>query len=484
MQKLILIISLLCLFLQGKTQDRHYWSQMGGITAGLLGGSAIAGLKDNSSLYYNAAAMSFVNNPSISLGANTYRFRILNIDNAFGKDLNQNVSGFVFSPDLIGGLLFSKKNDRLRFGYAIAVRFLTDNSFSAEASGITEDNNTRIGDFDFLNRTQETWISSANSYKVSDHVSYGFSFIVAIRSQTYANFIGSKIIPKNTNNDVSRFDSRVNFNYWNVKGLLRLSMAFDYETFRFGWNATLPSLNLFGNAFIKREFGLVNNPKVLNDLPKDVILSGSDDKLSTKNKYPFTTAIGASFKLNNGDWLHFSAEMFLPIKKYVVFSTDVEPVAFPKNTLDSIADKYFSDVKFLEYSEQAKFVINFSMGYESFLTEKWGLLAGFRTDFNFNSADDFDLGELRPYYSNWDIYYFSGGVWGIIKDKKITAGIELGLSPKTKVRQLVNFDGVDSPDYPLLGDPSNSAIASQLLIRFYLGIEINFERKDKVNDKI
>ncbi len=401
-------------------QDRHYWSQMGGISAGLLGGSAVAGLKDNSSLYYNAAAMSFVNNPSISLGANTYRVRLLNIDNAFGQGLHQFNTGFVVSPDLIGGLLFSKKNDRLRFGYAIITRFLSETRYSAQANVKLENNQTHIGDFDLHNKTQKTWIKSANSYKVSDHFSFGLSFSIAIRSQIYSNYIGSKLIPASTSDEVSRFDSHVYYNYWNVKLLFRISMALDYERFRFGWTVTLPSLNLFGNAYMKREFGLVNNPNIHNKLPKDIIISGSADKISTTHRYPFSSAFGASFKLKNNDWIHCSAELFLPIKKYHVFSSNTEPVAFPEETIDSISNKYFSDINFLELSEQAKMVINFSIGYESFLAENWGGgLAGFRTNFNFNNSESFDLGEVRPYYSSWNIYYVSGSVWGVIKKQKI-----------------------------------------------------------------
>lgn len=97
--------------------------------------------------------------------------------------------------------------------------------------------------------------------------------------------------------------------------------------------------------------------------------------------------------------------------------------------------------------------------------------------FKFNNSEGFDLGELSPYYSSWDIYYFSGGLWGIIKDQKITTGVEVGLSPKTQIRQLVNFYNVDSPDYSLLGTPTHEALANQVMIRLYLGIEINFLRK-------
>lgn len=457
-------------------QDRHYWSQMGGITAGLLGGSAIAGLKDNSTLYYNAAAMSFANNPSISVGANTYRLRLLNIDNAFGEDLNQFNSGFVVNPDLIGGLLFSKKNDRLRFGYSIATKFLFDHNSSSQVVNETASGETQVGNFDIRNKLQETWVNSAVSYKATQNLAFGFTLIVAIRSQTYSNYIGAQLIPAIALLDASRFDSHIVYNYWNVKSLARISLALDYERFRFGWNATLPSLNLFGNAYLKREFSLVNNPSVQNQLPTSIISTGSDKEMPTTHKYPFSSAVGVSFKLKNKDWIHFSSEFFLSIKKYEVFSSDLEPVTFPVEVLDSINNKYFSEVKFLELSEQAKSILNFSVGYESFLTENWGILAGFRTDFNFNSTDNFDLGELRPYYSTWDIYYVSGGVWGIIKDQKITSGIEIGITPNTTMRQLVNFDDIDSPDYPLMGSPQNTAIANQLIFRLFLGIEIDFIR--------
>lgn len=351
MRILLLIIVPLFFFQSGKSQDRHYWSQMGGISADLLGGSAVAGLKDNSSLYYNAAAMSFVDNPSISIGANTYRLRLLNIDNAFGQDLNQSNMGFVINPDLIGGLLFSKKNDQLRFGYAIATRFLSKNNLSAQASFNRENNKTHVGDFDLHNNIQETWIKSSNSYKISEHFAYGLGFIIAIRSQTYTNYIGSKLIPITNSGEVSRFDSRVGYDDWNVKGLLRLSMAVDYERFRFGWNVTLPSVNLFGSAKIKREFSLVNNPIFQNNFPKNIILTTSTDKISTTHKYPFSSALGVSFKLKNNDWIHFSSELFLPIKKYNVFSSDAVPTAFPKEAFDSISNKYFSDVNFLELSD-------------------------------------------------------------------------------------------------------------------------------------
>ena len=479
MRKLILFVVFFFLYLTMKAQDRHYWSQMGGISASLLGGSAIAGLKDNSSLYYNAATMSFVNNPSISLGANTYRLRVTNIDNALGKDLNQLTNQFVVNPDLVGGLLFSKKNDQLRFGYAINSRFIHENNVNLQSSRTFSDGTTYVGDFDSHKKGQETWFNAANSYKVNEHFALGTTVILAFRSQQYSNNLGSKLIPTNQLEEVSRFDSRIIYNYWNVKALLRLSAALNYENTRFGWNLTLPSLNLLGGANIKREISLVNNPNLVNTLPSNVVVTGSAYGINALHKYPLSSAVGASFKIPGlGDWVHLSAEVFMPLKKYTVFTSSDKLVSHPESSFDSL-NNYFSPSTFLNLSEQAKFVINFSAGYETFISSDFGLLTGFRTDFNFNAAEDYDLGEIRPYFSNWDIYYLSAGVWGYVKGHKITTGLEVGLTPKTQMRQLFNYDEIDSSEYPLSGEPNTSARASQLTIQLYLGFEINFDHKSR-----
>ena len=54
-------------------------------------------------------------------------------------------------------------------------------------------------------------------------------------------------------------------------------MALDYDRFRFGWTITLPSINLFGSASVKREFGLINYLNNQNDFPSDIILTSSID---------------------------------------------------------------------------------------------------------------------------------------------------------------------------------------------------------------
>ena len=57
----ILFITFLCSF--GWSQDYHQWSEHFGARASLLGGAATAGLGDNATVYYNPAAMAYVEHP-------------------------------------------------------------------------------------------------------------------------------------------------------------------------------------------------------------------------------------------------------------------------------------------------------------------------------------------------------------------------------------------------------------------------------------
>ena len=56
-------------------QDYHYWSEQFGATATLLGGAVIAGVRDNSALYYNPGTLGFIEGNSISVTATLYKLQ-------------------------------------------------------------------------------------------------------------------------------------------------------------------------------------------------------------------------------------------------------------------------------------------------------------------------------------------------------------------------------------------------------------------------
>ena len=123
----ILIFLLLVGFTKG--QDYHHWSEHFGARASLLGGAATAGLGDNATAYYNAAAMSYVEDPSLSISVNAYRIRMLKIENALGDGLNLEERGFSMMPNLIAGVLELEKHKRIRFGYTVIARRAMNQKF-------------------------------------------------------------------------------------------------------------------------------------------------------------------------------------------------------------------------------------------------------------------------------------------------------------------------------------------------------------------
>ena len=66
-------------------QDTHYWTYRFGTKAALMGGPAVGGLEDNSSVIYNPSLLSFIQNTSVSLNANIYQVASIVAKNGAGS---------------------------------------------------------------------------------------------------------------------------------------------------------------------------------------------------------------------------------------------------------------------------------------------------------------------------------------------------------------------------------------------------------------
>ena len=108
--KSILFFILISFGLYSTAQDYHHWSEHFGARASLMGGAATSGLGDNAVVYYNPAAMAFVEDPSMSISVNAYRFRMLTIPDAMGEGLDLKETSFTSMPNLIAGVIAFDKH--------------------------------------------------------------------------------------------------------------------------------------------------------------------------------------------------------------------------------------------------------------------------------------------------------------------------------------------------------------------------------------
>ncbi len=51
-------------------QETNYWTHALGTRSALMGGAVVAGVRDNSAIWYNPGALGFITNPSLSISAN------------------------------------------------------------------------------------------------------------------------------------------------------------------------------------------------------------------------------------------------------------------------------------------------------------------------------------------------------------------------------------------------------------------------------
>ena len=114
MQKFIYILLLNSVFFSSLfAQDSHYWNLQYGSKSMLLGGVLTSGFYDNSAVYYNPAALAFVNYSHVSINATAYRYEALRLKNGGGENIDLNSNRFSTYPQMVSNMLTHNPDARL-----------------------------------------------------------------------------------------------------------------------------------------------------------------------------------------------------------------------------------------------------------------------------------------------------------------------------------------------------------------------------------
>ncbi len=473
-----LLIPLLFLFYVMKlsAQDYHHWSEHFGARASLLGGAATAGLGDNATAYYNAAAMSFVQKPSISISVNAYRIRKLKIKNALGDGIDLKSTQHSTTPNLIAGIVDLKKTPKLRLGYAVITRrnYNSKLDYLHQASydilSVTEGNEIFVAGYNLHHQLNEYWGGIAVSYQLSEGLSVGLSHYGIYRDVKYSNSHSMFVLPEDgSTGDVSSVETNVTFNYWNVKGIFKPSIALNVENFKFGMALTTPSFNMFGRAKVYRDYSIINLDE---EIGTDVKFIDRAEDQKVVHKENGALAIGVSWKLGQKGWLHFTNETFFGGKYYKLFDPQQVPSVYPTYIADTTILRYFGDQNFLAYGEETVARTNVGIGLELKVAKQWEMYMGARTDFLFNENPYYIFSKIGVESSKWNLYHFSFGLVNTTKsNKRYTVGLEYGLTPKRNFYRVIDYTK-PRVDNGLVGDPGVNAYAEQFSFKLLFEIVI------------
>jgi hypothetical protein len=475
MKTLITTLLIFC-YLTTSAQDYHHWSEHFGARASLLGGAATAGLEDNATTYYNAAAMSFVKDPSISLTVNAYRIRKLKIKNALGDGIDLKATQLSTMPNLIAGIVDLPNTPKLRLGYAVITRRNYSNRLdylhqaSYDILSTTVGNEIFVASYNLHHQLNEYWGGFGVSYQLSEGFSVGLAHYGIYRDVKYSNSHSMFVLPEDgSTGDVSSVETDVTFNYWNVKGVFKPSIALNIENFKFGMALTTPSFNMFGRAIVYRNYSITNLDE---EIGTDIKFIDRAENQKVTHKENGSLAIGVSWKLGKKAWLHFTNETFFGGKYYKLFDPEQIPSVYPTYIADTTILRYFGDQNFLAYGEETEARTNFGIGLELQVAKQLEMYLGARTDFLYIENPYYIFSKIGVESSKWNLYHFSlGFVKTTKKDKQYTVGLEYALTPKRKFYRVFDYTK-PRVDNALIGDPGVNAYAEQFSFKLLIEIII------------
>src|ERR1035437_10039202 len=179
MKKSIIHVLLVLFAKNLAAQDNNYWNQMPGSTSALMGGVDIAGVRDNSAVFYNPGALGFIDTSSLSLSASYYQYEVATIKNGGGTNVNIPSSKFQSFPLVaLSGVIAPNKNSKHEFGYMLFTKNQTatnfskrtdtpmDTSMQAGDGYISRNKNVEyIGDYNLQTSLNELWFGLSYAYK-------------------------------------------------------------------------------------------------------------------------------------------------------------------------------------------------------------------------------------------------------------------------------------------------------------------------------
>ena len=428
-RKSLLFILLFLMTFGAFSQDDHYWSQQFGANSTLMGGAVVAGVRDNSAIYYNPGALGFIQHPSLSVDANVYKIDKIFINDGVGSGVDLNSAQLWIYPQIISGLVNIVKDERWKFSYALLTRQYSNVLMSARytqadfSSDQVFPGDKFIGAVDYNATLNEQWGGLGASFRISDHLSVGASLFISYRAQSYqfSNYL-RYMMKDDTSSLLLTYNHDKTLKYKTFSGLLKFGLAWQKGEWKIGLTVTTPRVQFFGNGNIQREESAV---ALDNTSGEGFLVMGRLSNIKAKYKSPLSIGAGVEYS-GKKTRVTFSCEYFFAIKTYHLFETNSDPFVYP--AADDTGSVHQNLQSFLHVTNAARAVFNIGLGFSQDLGTKFTLLLGARTDYS-----TFTLPvEGDKYLHNsagWDIYHFTGGVAYHQKRNTVTLGFTYSYSP-------------------------------------------------------
>jgi long-subunit fatty acid transport protein len=311
-------------------QGGRYWDQNLNSEAALLSGAVVAGEGGIAAIFYNPATIPEMKKTNLSLSANLFSTYYFKAKDALGADFPADRFQFNIYPRIITLTLKPVKNPDLTIEMAY---FAKSNEYMVINKGISSEgdiidsnpgNEFYNGEYYMRSKYQDYNGGAGIGYKLSDKLAVGFSGLISYKDDQFYNLITANAFtmpgpdPSDSRQYLSSSGYHIKYNMFDVRLTTKLGLHLKQNSWSFGANINLPSVKLFGNGTVVKQYQYSNiHSETGNTEGYNRYYAGRQSGCAAHFKDPLSIAVGANYYSPSGrSILLFTTEYFFGLKQF------------------------------------------------------------------------------------------------------------------------------------------------------------------------
>ena len=367
----------------------------------LLSGNVTGSVDDLGLAYYNPSRLTEVETLGFAFNAKAYQLVSIKLTDALNRDAKLSNTDFNSVATMAGGV-FSLFGTKFAYSYLGKTKTNLDLSYSDDT--ITDEILELFPNADVYNvntrissKINDDWTGLTWAHKINEKFSLGYSIFMSIYRYDGISDINHTL--QNTSNNVAYYQNITSFKQESYGLFIKLGANYKFPTFDLGVNINVPYLEIY-------EKGSFTYKKLISGLGEeyDKYIELNFKDLKADRKEPLGISIGAGIPIRNSK-IHLNIDYVSPLGKYARLS-------IPSLNLGAI------ELTKIAFEEERQLVLNFGVGGEIYMSEKFKSYFSFSTDFNAyeSNASVLDLSseDNNDINTGEDLYHFGMGIdWSL-----------------------------------------------------------------------